>query len=179
MNLRSKFDFDSKVASGRKSKYLMYLQFGLTASLSVLVHAVHTNGYGNDRSFIFGWKTLSKLAVGVYAVFENRGLSHDDTFYSQMQDISGIIHTGLLRSGQHVIDFNSLASERFQFNFRWVIFKLTLVNAGWGISYKIATHTHTGTSIFKPESSIQASLKWQDGGTSITKYTGLCKLSFY
>ena len=33
---------------------------------------------------------------------------------------------------------NSLAPGRFQFNFRKVIFKLTLVNGGWGISYEIA-----------------------------------------
>ena len=33
---------------------------------------------------------------------------------------------------------NSLAPRRFQFNFRLVIFKLTLVNGGWGISYEIA-----------------------------------------
>ena len=34
--------------------------------------------------------------------------------------------------------FNSLAPGRFRFNFRLVIFKLTLVNGGWGISYEIA-----------------------------------------
>ena len=34
-------------------------------------------------------------------------------------------------------DLNSLAPGRFQFNFRWVIFKLTLVNGGCGISYEI------------------------------------------
>ena len=35
--------------------------------------------------------------------------------------------------------FNSSAPGRFQFNlFRLVIFKLTLVNGGWGISYEIA-----------------------------------------
>ena len=33
---------------------------------------------------------------------------------------------------------NSLAPGRFQFNFRWVIFKLTLVNGGWSISSEIA-----------------------------------------
>ena len=33
---------------------------------------------------------------------------------------------------------NSLAPGRFQFNFRKVIFKQTLVNGGWGISYEIA-----------------------------------------
>ena len=33
---------------------------------------------------------------------------------------------------------NSLAPGRFQFDFRLVIFKLTLVNSGWGISYEIA-----------------------------------------
>ena len=33
---------------------------------------------------------------------------------------------------------NSLAPGRFQFNFRWVIFKIILVNGGWGISYEIA-----------------------------------------
>ena len=34
--------------------------------------------------------------------------------------------------------FNSLTPRRFQFNIRKVIFKLTLVNGGWGISYEIA-----------------------------------------
>ena len=34
--------------------------------------------------------------------------------------------------------FDSLAPGRFQFDFRKVIFKLTLVNGGWGISYEIA-----------------------------------------
>ena len=33
---------------------------------------------------------------------------------------------------------NSLAPGRFQFNFRLVIFKLILMNGGWGISYEIA-----------------------------------------
>ena len=33
---------------------------------------------------------------------------------------------------------DSFAHGRFQFNFRKVIFKLTLVNDGWGISYEIA-----------------------------------------
>ena len=34
---------------------------------------------------------------------------------------------------------NSLAHGGFQFNFsRWVIFKLILLNCGWGISYEIA-----------------------------------------
>ena len=33
---------------------------------------------------------------------------------------------------------NSLAPGSFQFNIRKVIFKLTLVNGGWGISYEIA-----------------------------------------
>ena len=33
---------------------------------------------------------------------------------------------------------NSLTPGRFQFNYRYVIFKLTLVNGHWGISYEIA-----------------------------------------
>ena len=37
-----------------------------------------------------------------------------------------------------VVDFNSLAPGRFQFNFGKKIFKLTLVNGGWDISYEIA-----------------------------------------
>ena len=36
------------------------------------------------------------------------------------------------------IYINTLASGRFQSNFRLVIFKQTLVNGGWGISYEIA-----------------------------------------
>ena len=38
----------------------------------------------------------------------------------------------------YTVQFNSLAPWRFQFNFRKVIFKLNLVNGGWGISYEIA-----------------------------------------
>ena len=34
--------------------------------------------------------------------------------------------------------FNSLTLGRFQFNFRYVLFKLILVNGGWGISDEIA-----------------------------------------
>ena len=37
-----------------------------------------------------------------------------------------------------MFEVNSLAPGRFQFNFRKVIFKLTLVNGGWGISCQIA-----------------------------------------
>ena len=33
---------------------------------------------------------------------------------------------------------NSLTPGRFQFDFRYVIFKLTLVYGGWGISYEIS-----------------------------------------
>ena len=56
-------------------------------------------------------------------------------------------HLNILRRQQHVnrcmdkvsdFNFNSLAPGRFQFNFRKVIFKLTLVNGGWGISNEIA-----------------------------------------
>ena len=44
------------------------------------------------------------------------------------------------QNGPHLADniFNSLAPGRFEFHFRQVIFKLTLVNGGWGISYEIA-----------------------------------------
>ena len=37
-----------------------------------------------------------------------------------------------------MVNINSLAPGRFQFNFRQVIFKLALVNGGWSISYEIA-----------------------------------------
>ena len=39
---------------------------------------------------------------------------------------------------QRYISVNSLAPVRFQFTIRKVIFKLTLVNGGWSISYEIA-----------------------------------------
>ena len=38
----------------------------------------------------------------------------------------------------YLLHLNSLAPGIFQFNFRQVIFKLILVNGGWGISYEIA-----------------------------------------
>ena len=42
----------------------------------------------------------------------------------------------------------------------------------------VRAHTHTQAHIVK-QSSIHASLKWQDGGTTSSKWTGLCKFSFY
>ena len=39
---------------------------------------------------------------------------------------------------QHYFYINSLTLGRFQFNIRKVIFKLTLVNDSWGISYELA-----------------------------------------
>ena len=44
----------------------------------------------------------------------------------------------LTQTAAWVWQFNSLVPGRFQFNFRKVIFKLTLVNGGWGISHEIA-----------------------------------------
>ena len=44
------------------------------------------------------------------------------------------------------------------------------------------THTHTGThteAYIAKQSGIHASLKWKDGGTPISKWTGLCNISFY
>ena len=38
-------------------------------------------------------------------------------------------------------------------------------------------HTHQAHIV--KQNSIHASLKWQDGGTPISKWTGLCKFSFY
>ena len=46
--------------------------------------------------------------------------------------------TQLAESFWRKYEFNSLAPGWFEFNFRKVIFKLTLVNGGWRISYKIA-----------------------------------------
>ena len=46
-----------------------------------------------------------------------------------------ICHHGITTNTQHL---NSLVPGRFQFNFRQVIFRLNLVNGGWGISSEIA-----------------------------------------
>ena len=43
-----------------------------------------------------------------------------------------------MNSGWTLHQINSLAPGRFQINFRHVIFKLTLVNGGWGIYYEIS-----------------------------------------
>ena len=52
---------------------------------------------------------------------------------------SVILITGIPILGKKLhLYINSLAPGRFQFNFRQVIFKLTLLNGGWGISYEIA-----------------------------------------
>ena len=52
--------------------------------------------------------------------------------------ISSIIKITIITKITKQCPFNSLAPERFQFNSRQVIFKQTLVNGGWGISYEIA-----------------------------------------
>ena len=44
----------------------------------------------------------------------------------------------LVKKSLHLWQVSSLAPGGFEFNFRKVIFKLTLVNGGWGISYEIA-----------------------------------------
>ena len=49
-----------------------------------------------------------------------------------------ILYKAVMTKAQHISHFNSLAPGRLQFNIREVIFKLILVNGGWGISYKIA-----------------------------------------
>ena len=48
-------------------------------------------------------------------------------------------HSWVITSNRkkNMASFNSLAPGIFQFNFRYVIFKLTLLNGGWGISYEI------------------------------------------
>ena len=43
-----------------------------------------------------------------------------------------------IKNQSHCVCFNSLAPGRFQFNFRYVNFNLSLVNGGWGISYEIS-----------------------------------------
>ena len=58
-------------------------------------------------------------------------------------------HCQVCNSGQYFLQvilvkamwlemINSLAPGRFEFDIRKIIFKLTLVNGGWGISYEIA-----------------------------------------
>ena len=53
----------------------------------------------------------------------------DETFRLSWQECSCFLSAMII---------NSLAPGRLQFNFRWAIFMLTLVNRGWGISHEIA-----------------------------------------
>ena len=64
----------------------------------------------------------------------DNGLDHT-TAYSYCNDITSLQSNRIF----YEIQFNSLAHGRFQFNFRQVIFKLTLVNGGWGISQHKST----------------------------------------
>ena len=48
----------------------------------------------------------------------------------------------------------------------------------WNTTGGIVT-AHTRPAHIAKQSSIHASLKWQDGGTPISKWTGLCKFSLY
>ena len=54
---------------------------------------------------------------------------------------------------------NSLAPGRFQFNLRLVIFKLTLVNGGWGISCKIA-HRWLSLDLTDDKSTLVQVMTW-------------------
>ena len=60
-------------------------------------------------------------------------------FYAPRPHILGTQTWHSSMVGQHwKTIINSLDPGRFQFNFSWVIFKITLVNGGWGISFEIA-----------------------------------------
>ena len=63
--------------------------------------------------------------------------NHTEMSYSHVQDWA-LRWSSKCCIGFHSSKINSLAPGRFQFNFRLVIFKLNLVNGGWGISYEIA-----------------------------------------
>ena len=54
-----------------------------------------------------------------------------------------------------------IAPGRFQFHFRYVIFKLTLVNGGWGISYEIALR--------------RMSLDFTDGKSTLVQAMAWCR----
>ena len=66
---------------------------------------------------------------------------------------------------------NSWAPERFQFNFRYVIFKLNLVNGGWGISYVIALRW-TPLDLTDDESTLVQVMAWCRQAT--THYLSQC-----
>ena len=60
----------------------------------------------------------------------------------------------------------------------WPTMGCHLSSLHWNTTGGTVTDPHTQVHIDK-QSNIHASLKWQDGGTSPIKWTGLCKFSFY
>ena len=89
--------------------------------------------------------TCTKLSVFAFTFKQNKNIqiSHIIYWWPGVAMISGINrnYIGLTCMEYFVVStrrVHSLAPGRFQFNFRCIIFKLTLVNGGWGISYEIA-----------------------------------------
>ena len=75
------------------------------------------------------WISIDSMNICLEEVFQHRSkasISAHNLFHSKSS------HAKALDT------VNSLVPGRFKFNFRLVIFKLNLVNGGWGISYEVA-----------------------------------------
>ena len=73
----------------------------------------------------------------------NLSILNFNEWFTRSNDVKSIvmIYVYFIRPSTTILNeiyLNSLVPGRFQVNFREVIFKLTLVNGGWGISYEIA-----------------------------------------
>ena len=82
----------------------------------------------STMAFLIRWHLYSETALvsfiqNTQTTCTYSGQPHHHTLHLQSAMLSSV---------------NSLAPRRFQFNIRKIIFKLTLVNGGWGISYEIA-----------------------------------------
>ena len=111
-------------------------------------HEIHTrcrasrsvkqsSGLQKDYKFKFKYFIASYTWQGVYRGSCNK-VSHTHTHENLTK------HNITKKLCWHYIAYgwlsavNSLAPGRFQWNFRWIIFKILLEIGGWGISYEIA-----------------------------------------
>ena len=95
------------------------------------------------------WNSLNDLHVIIdKKVDDPQGLIHDKVTWVRMKAwrLFGakplhelhVLMTWLTIAGPQWVDINSLAPGKFEWNFRYVIFKWVLVMGGWGISCLIA-----------------------------------------
>ena len=135
--------FDSNYAQADTSVSDLIPESVHDASLSSLVapEAVINTSFNATSNDKFGMKTTHSVHCRIDTFFNNKQPGaplEDQSLYIEVNTVHPKNCTHGLHSCCSVVEINSLAPGRFQWNFRSFIFKLILVINDWDISCEIA-----------------------------------------